>query len=151
MTRLAVIGLAYLLSACQSSLAHLPQGHPAKVANVPARAADLSDCVYRVAQSIRPSYVFHRHARADNLEHVVTATEGANTAMQPELPQLQLRFVKQGETATVECETVPLGTLRCTAIPGLLLNAALNRWLSHPERNPRRPNRCSFFTNWWPS
>lgn len=109
MTRFVVMGLAYLLSACQSSLAHLPQGHPAKVANVPARAADLSDCVYRAAQSIRPSYVFHRHARADNLEHLVTATEGANTTMQPELPQLQLRFMTQGETATVEMRDSAMG------------------------------------------
>lgn len=85
MKRLVVIDLAYLLSACQSSLVHLPQGHPAKVANFPVKAADLSNCVYRATQSIRSPYVFHRHARADNLEHVVTATEGANTAMQPEL------------------------------------------------------------------
>ena len=64
MKRLVVIGLAYLLSACQSSLASLPQGHPAKVANFPAMASDLSDCVYRAAQSIPAPYVFHRHARA---------------------------------------------------------------------------------------
>jgi hypothetical protein len=102
MKRLVVIGLAYLLSACQSSLASLPQGHPARVANFPAMASDLSDCVYRAAQSIPSPYVFHRHARADNLEHLVTATEGAYTAMQPELPQLQLRFITQGETTTVE-------------------------------------------------
>ena len=72
-------------------------------------AADLSDCVCRAAQSIRSSYVFHRHARPDNLEFLVTAIGGANTAMQPELAQLQLRFMTQGETATVEMRDSAIG------------------------------------------
>jgi hypothetical protein len=108
MKRLVVVGLACLLSACQSSPANLLPGPPEKAADFPTMAAELSDCVYRAAQSMRSPYIFHRNARADNLEFLVTAT-GSNTERQPTLPKLELRFITQGETTTVEMRDTAIG------------------------------------------
>ncbi len=99
MKRLAVIGLACLLSACQST--HLLEGPPDKTASFPLMTADLSDCVHRSAQSMRSPYWFRRHARADNLEFVVTAT-GPHAPIASKFPQLELRFLTQGATTIVE-------------------------------------------------
>jgi hypothetical protein len=101
MKRLGLIGLACLLSACQSSPEHHLSGQPDKAANFPAMAATLSDCVYRFAQSLTSPYLFHRiHARADK-EILVTA-KGSNAPTQPTYPGLELRFISQGQTTTVE-------------------------------------------------
>ena len=96
-----IIGLACLLSACQSSPASLLEGQPEKVANFPTMAADLSDCVYRFAQSMRSPYLFHRFVVRANQEFLVTAT-GFNGKTSSKLPNLELRFIAQGETTTVE-------------------------------------------------
>lgn len=108
MKRLAAIGLACLLSGCESSPATLLEGQPEKISNFPTTAADLSDCVYRFAQSMRSPYLFHRHARADNLEFVVTAT-GSNAPIATTLPKLELRFITQGETTSVEMRDNAIG------------------------------------------
>jgi hypothetical protein len=108
MKRLAAIGLTCLLSACQSGPATLLEGQPEKTANFPTMATDLSDCVYRFAQSMRSPYLFHRHARADNLEFVVTAT-GSNAPIATTLPKLELRFITQGETTSVEMRDNAIG------------------------------------------
>jgi hypothetical protein len=98
MKRLGVIGLLCLLSACQST--HLP-GQPEKTATFPATAADLSACVYRSAQALRSPYLFHRlQVRADK-EFLVTAT-GSNAPIVPKFPKLELRFIGQDQTTTVE-------------------------------------------------
>jgi hypothetical protein len=108
MKHFAAMGLACLLSACQSSPATLLEGQPDKAADFPTTAADLSDCAYRFAQSMRSPYLFHRHARADNLEFVVTAT-GSNAPIATTLPKLQLRFITQGETTSVEMRDNAIG------------------------------------------
>jgi len=99
--RLAVIGLACLLTACQSRPDNLLEGPPEQTANFSTRAADHSDCVYRFAESTRSAYLFHILGRADNQEFWVTAT-GSNAATVPKLPKLELHFIAQGETTIVE-------------------------------------------------
>ncbi len=108
MKRLAAIGLGCLLSACQST--HLLEGPPDKTASFPLMTADLSDCVYRSAQSMRSPYLFRRHARADNMEFVVTAA-GSNAPIAPTFPQLELRFRTQGATTIVEMRDNATGDL----------------------------------------
>ena len=59
MQRLAAVGLACMLSACQSGPTDLLPDKPEKVADFPATTAeDLSHCVTRAAQSMRPSMFF---------------------------------------------------------------------------------------------
>ena len=107
MKRLAVVGLACLLSACQSSHTDLLPDKPEKVADFPATTAeDLSDCVDRAAQSMRSPYVFHLNARADKLEFVITATGEPNTTMRPKLLKLELHLMTKGESTTVEMKKV---------------------------------------------
>ena len=108
MKRLVVIGLACLLSACQSGFANLLPGQPEKTADFPTMGADLSDCVYRAAQGMRSPYLFRRKARADNLEFLVTAT-GSNSATHSPLPKLELRFITQGVATTVEMRDTAIG------------------------------------------
>ena len=94
---LLVPPLLALLSACQSN--YLP-GEPEKAAAFPAMATDLSDCTYRSGQALRSPYMLHRiQIRADK-EFLVTAT-GSNAPAQT-FPKLELRFISQGETTTVE-------------------------------------------------
>ena len=106
MKRLVVIGLACLLSACQS--ANVLPGQPEKTGDFPTMGADLSDCVYRAAQSMRSPYIFRRKARADNLEFLVTATSSTSANLST-LPKLELRFITQGEATTVEMRDTAIG------------------------------------------
>jgi hypothetical protein len=106
MKRLSVMSLLCLLSACQSS-AHI-SGPPEKTAAFPARAPDLSDCVYRFAQSVRSPYMFRRITVQADREFLVTAT-GSNAGTVPELPRLELRFITQGETTAVELRDTSIG------------------------------------------
>ena len=108
MKRLVVIGLACLLSACQSGFVNLLPGPPEKTADFPTMGADLSDCVYRAAQGMRSPYLFRRKARADNLEFLVTAT-GSNSATNSRLPKLELRFITQGGATTIEMRDTAIG------------------------------------------
>jgi len=50
---------------------------------------------------MRSAYLFHRIVRADNQEFWVTAT-GSNAEVVPKLPQLELHFITQGKSTTVE-------------------------------------------------
>ena len=110
MKRLAVVGLACLLSACQLSRTDLLPDTPEKVADFPATTAeDLSDCVHRAAQSMRAPYAFHLNARADKLEFVITATGAPNTTMRPKRPTLELHLMTKGESTTVELKKSALG------------------------------------------
>jgi hypothetical protein len=101
MKRLAAIGLVCLLSACQSSPANQLPGQPEKAANFPGMATDLSDCVYRFSQSMTSPYFFRRITTRADKEYLVTA-KGSNAPTQPKYPRLELRFIAQGETTTVE-------------------------------------------------
>ena len=99
MKRLAIIGLGCLLTACQLSLPDLLPDRPEKVADFPGTtAADLSDCVYQSAQSLRSPYAFHLNARADGLEFVITAIGQPNTS----IPKFELHVTTKGEGTTVE-------------------------------------------------
>jgi hypothetical protein len=102
MKRLGIIGLVCFLSACQSTPADLP---PARVvADFPAPVAEFSDCVYRAADSMGSSYIFHLYARADKREFLLTTT-----AIQPTLVKLELQFVTKGEITAVEMRDYPIG------------------------------------------
>ena len=97
MKRLAVVGLACLLSACQSSHTDLLPDKPEKVADFPAtKAVDLSDCVHRAAQSMPFPYVFHLNARADKLEFVITATVAPRHDDAAKASQTRTAFDDQG-------------------------------------------------------
>lgn len=110
MKRLAVVGSACLLFACQSSRNDLLPDKPEKVADFPATtAADLSDCVHRAAQSMGSPYVFHLNARADKLEFVITATGEPVTTIRPKLLKLELHVMTKGESTTVEMKKSAIG------------------------------------------
>ena len=108
MKRLAAMGLVCLLSACQSSPETYLSGQPAKAANFPAMAADLSDCVSRFSQSMLSAYWFHRIPVREDKEFLVIA-KGSNAPTQPKYPQLELRFISQGQTTQVELRNTHIG------------------------------------------
>lgn len=102
MKRLMVISLACLLSVCVSSLADLCQANADKVADFPAAAAELSDCVHRAMDAMGPSYAHRLHARPDKLEFFITTTRVSEVITQRQLIGLELRFIAQGQATTVE-------------------------------------------------
>lgn len=109
MKRLAVIGLACLISACQSDLVGLLPEKPDKVADFPATtSADLSGCVYQAAQSMNPPYAFHLNARADNREFVITPTGVSAKSEHSGVTKLELHFMTKGENTTVEIRESPI-------------------------------------------
>ncbi|MEO7860747.1 MAG: hypothetical protein ABIU05_09925 [Nitrospirales bacterium] len=144
MKRLAVVGLACLLSAWQSSHSDLFLDKPEKVADFPATTVeDLSNCVHRAAQSMRSPYIFHVNARADKLEFVITATGESPTHMRPIPPKLELHLMTKGESTTVE--------LKKSAGEDQTLNraiwSAVERCAHRPEQLRRLPkaNFPSYF------
>lgn len=102
MKRLTVVGLACLLSACVSSLADLCEANADKVADFPAAAADLSDCVHRAMDAMGPSYAHRLHASPDKLEFFITTTRVSDVITQRQMVGLELRFIAQGQATTVE-------------------------------------------------
>jgi len=102
MKRLTVMSLACLLSACLSSLADLCQASADKVADFPAVAADLSDCVHRAMDAMGPSYAHRLHANPDKLEFFITTTRVSDVITQRQMVGLELRFIAQGQATTVE-------------------------------------------------
>jgi hypothetical protein len=109
MKRLAVIGLACLISACQSDLVGLLPDKPDKVADFPATtSADLSGCVYQAAQSMTPPYAFHLNARADNREFVITPAGVSAKNVHSGVAKLELHFMTKGENTTVEMRESPI-------------------------------------------
>lgn len=110
MKRLMIIGLACLLSACVSNVADLRQGKAAdKVADFPAAAADLSDCVHRAMKSMDSPYDFRLIARPDNLEFFITTTPVSEAITRREPATLELHFMAQGKTTTVEMRENAIG------------------------------------------
>ena len=109
MKRLAVIGLACLISACHSDLVGFLPDKPDKVADFPATtSADLSGCVYQAAQSMTPPYAFHLNARADNREFVITPTGVSAKSVHSVVAELELHFMTKGENTTVEMRESPI-------------------------------------------
>lgn len=102
MKRLTVISLACLLSACVSSLVDLCQANADKVADFPAAAADLSDCVHRAMDAMGPTYAHRLHASPDKLEFFITTTRVSEVITQRQMVGLELRFIAQGQATTVE-------------------------------------------------
>ncbi|MBC7838351.1 MAG: hypothetical protein H7Y39_06900 [Nitrospiraceae bacterium] len=136
MKRLAVVGLACLLTACQSSPTDLLPDKPEKVADFPATTAeDLSDCVHRAAQSMRSPYVFHLNARADKLEFVITATGEPNTTMQPKLLKLELHVMTKGESTTVELKKSARGDHELNRDIWSLVERCAQWMPEHPAEN----------------
>ena len=109
MKRLAVMGLACLLSACQSNLTDLLPSKPDKVADFPAAVADLSDCTHRATHSMTAPYLFRLNARADHREFLITATGTAQQTLRPTLATLELHFMANGKTTTVEMRESAIG------------------------------------------
>jgi hypothetical protein len=107
--RFIVIGLACLLSACVSSVADPRHGKADKVADFPAAAADLSDCVHRAMKSMDSPYDFRLIARPDNLEFFITTTRVSEAITRREPATLELHFMAQGKTTTVEMRENAIG------------------------------------------
>ena len=136
MQRLAVVGLACMLSACQSGPTDLLPDKPEKVADFPATTAeDLSDCVHRAAQSMRSPYVFHLNARADKLEFVITATGEPNTTMRPKLLKLELHLMTKGESTTVEMKKSAIGDYELNRDIWSIVERCAGRRPEHPAEN----------------
>jgi len=102
MKRLTAVSLACLLSVCVSSLVDLGQANADKVADFPAAAADLSDCVHRAMDAMGPSYAHRLHASPDKLEFFITTTRVSDVITQRQMVGLELRFIAQGQATTVE-------------------------------------------------
>ena len=102
MRRLTVMSLACLLSACLSSLADLCEANADKVADFPAAAAELSDCVHRAMDAMGPSYAHRLHASPDKMEFFITTTRVSEVIPQRQMVGLELRFIAQGQATTVE-------------------------------------------------
>lgn len=140
MKRLAVVGLACLLSACQASRTDLLPDKPEKVADFPATtAADLSDCVHRAAQSMRYPYVFHLNARADKLEFVITATGESDTTMRPKVPKLELHLMAKGENTTVEMKKSAVGDHELNRDIWSIVERCAQRMAEHPAEKSTAP------------
>jgi hypothetical protein len=102
MKRLTLVSLAWLLSACASSLADSPQGNADKVADFPATATDLSDCVHRAMQAMDSAYAHRLHSRPGRLEFFITSTPVSKVITRPQRAGLELRFIPHGQATTVE-------------------------------------------------
>ena len=139
MQRLAVVGLACMLSACQSGPTDLLPDKPEKVADFPATTAeDLSHCVTRAAQSMTSLYIFHLNARADKLEFVITATEGSHTTMRPKPPTLELHLMTKGESATVEMKKGAVEDQKLNRDIWSTVARCAQRMPEHPAENTAR-------------
>jgi hypothetical protein len=102
MKRLTVMSLACLLSACVFSLSDLCQANDDKVADFPAAAAELSDCVHRAMDAMGASYAHRLHASPDKLEFFITTTRVSEVITQRQMVGLELRFIAHGQATTVE-------------------------------------------------
>jgi len=109
MKRLAIMGLVCLLSACQSNLTDLLPSKPDKVADFPTAVANLSDCTHRATHAMTSPYLFHLNARADHLEFLITATRTSEQTLRPALATLELHFMANGKTTTVEMRESAIG------------------------------------------
>jgi hypothetical protein len=106
---LTVVGLAYLLTACVSSPADLRPAKADRVADFPAAAADLSDCVHRAMKRMDSPYAFRLIARPDKLEFFITTTRESDAITQQEHTGLELHFMAHGKTTTVEMREDAIG------------------------------------------
>ena len=87
MKRLAGVGVMCLLAACMTSPAGLHQAEPDIVSEIPAVAAELSDCLYRAMQNMGSPYTtLHLHPRPDKLEFYLTNAALNNSPRLPPLP-----------------------------------------------------------------
>ena len=102
MKHFTVVSLACLLSACMSNLADIRQTNADKVADFPAAAAELSDCVHRAMQAMGSSYAHRLHARPDKLEFFITTTRVSDVIKRRKMEGLELRFIAHGQATTVE-------------------------------------------------
>jgi hypothetical protein len=102
MKRLTLVSLACLLSACASSLVDSGQANTDKVADFPAAAKELSDCVHRAMEAMGSSYAYRLHARPDKLEFFITSTPVSKVITRPQRAGLELRFIAHGQATTVE-------------------------------------------------
>jgi hypothetical protein len=102
MKRLTLVSLACLLSACASSLADSRQANADKVADFPAAATDLSDCVHRAMEAMDSSYAHRLHSRPDKLEFFITTRLVSRVITRPQRAGLELRFIAHGQATTVE-------------------------------------------------
>lgn len=102
MQRLTLVSLACLLSVCVSSLADRRQAHAEKVADFPAAAAELSNCVHRAMDAMGPSYAHRLHARPDKLEFFITTTRVSEVITRRQNIGLELRFIALDQATRVE-------------------------------------------------
>ena len=109
MKRLAVMGLACLLSACQSNLADLLPGKPDRGADFPAAVTDLSGCTHQATHSMPSPYLFRLIARADQREFLITATGTSEQTLRSTLATPELHFMANGKTTRVEMRERAIG------------------------------------------
>jgi hypothetical protein len=102
MKHFAVVSLACLLSACVSNLADFRQTNADKVADFPAAASELSDCVHQAMQAMGSSYAHRLHARPDKLEFFITTTRVSDVVKRRKMEGLELRFIAHGQATTVK-------------------------------------------------
>ena len=100
--RLIVVSLACLLSACVSNATNVPQVQADKVAEFPVGATDLSACVHQATETLDVPYSFRLHARPDKRAFVITATSLSKVITRREMIGLDLHFIPQGQSTTVE-------------------------------------------------
>jgi rhamnose utilization protein RhaD (predicted bifunctional aldolase and dehydrogenase) len=97
-----VVSLACLLSACVSNAANLPQTHADTVAEFPAGATDLSACVHQATEALEVPYNFRLHTHPDKRKISITAASVSKVITRREMIGLELHFIPQGQSTTVE-------------------------------------------------
>ena len=97
-----IVSLACLLSACVSNAAHLPQAHADTVGEFPAGATDLSACVHQATEALDVPYSFRLHTHPDKRKISITAASVSKVITRREMIGLELHFIPQGQSTTVE-------------------------------------------------
>jgi len=102
MKRLMIVGLTFLLSACVSNQADLRQANADKVVVFPVAAAELSACVHQTTEALDVPYTFRLHTRPDMWKFLITATSVSKVITRRQMMGLELDFIAQGQTTSVE-------------------------------------------------
>ncbi len=102
MTRLAIMSLIFLLSACISNPSALPHASADRVANFPVSATALSACVHQATEGLSMPYTFRLQPHPHKRTFSITATSVSAVITRRQLIGLEVHFIAQDRATTVE-------------------------------------------------
>jgi hypothetical protein len=139
MKYLMVVCLASLLSACASTQANPPQTRADKVAEFPAVATDLSACVHQATEALDVPYSFRLHTHSDKRKISITAASVSKVITRREMIGLELHFIPQGQSTTVEMRKGVTGGWWLAPKVWPLVERCSQQYAAQPVGNPRVP------------